>query len=191
MQRSSCHCSFSDLQRIAACLGEGILPLDNVLQLGAELQGHLHKIIKCERCVTSKRAATILSQLIPRLISFYEAAHLTVATADWARPGPTSTQLPGESGRGVPSVQSVSCEMRLGRLPIDSSEARMLVEVVLVDASLDLNGQMQEWKVAVDGSMELVQGGREPVVAVIGLCCDRLAKLIGLLQFGGLASAQL
>jgi hypothetical protein len=80
--------------------------------------------------------------------------------------------------------------MKLGRLPIGNYEAGMLVEVVLVDACLDLNEQLQEWKMAADESTYLAQVGKEPVDVIIGPCFERLAKLIGLLQFGGLYSAQ-
>jgi hypothetical protein len=201
MQRNHCNCPFNALQRTAACLNQNtILPFDQVLQIGTELNGQLQKMMKCERCVASKRMATMLSQIIPRLISYYEAAHSNTASPATT---PTLQRPEASSGPGkiAPShlsaqpqppggCQSVPCDMKLGRLPIGGSESRMLVEVVLVDACLDLNEQLQEWKMAADESIHLVQVDKEPVDAIIGHCFERLAKLIGLLQFGGLSSAQ-
>lgn len=204
MQGGHCTCPFGALQRTAACLNHSILSFDHVLQIGAELNGQLQKITKCESCVASKGTASILSQIIPRLISYYEAAHSNDATsadtpthqrgASSGLSGPArAPSHPGHLSAQPPSpgcCQSVPCDMKLGRLSIRGSEARMLVEVVLVDACLDLNEQIQEWKMAADESIDLAQVGKEPVDAIIEHCFERLAKLIGLLQFGGLYSAQ-
>lgn len=79
--------------------------------------------------------------------------------------------------------------MKLGELSIDGSEARILVEVVLVDACLDLNEMVQEWKVVMD---EVLEAAEEQYLvqydAVICRCLDRLAKLLGLLQLDGLSA---
>ena len=85
-----------------------------------------------------------------------------------------------------PAFQSVSREMKLGELFIGGSEARILVEMVLVDACLDLNEKIQEWKSVVDGLLE--GAGEQYLVqddALICRCLDKLAKLIGLLQLDG------
>jgi hypothetical protein len=76
----------------------------------------------------------------------------------------------------------VSCEMKLGELCIDGSEAQILVEVVLVDACLDLNEKLQEWKAVMDELLDLAEEYLAQYDAIISRCLDRLAKLIGLLR---------
>ncbi|RYP29369.1 hypothetical protein DL767_006755 [Monosporascus sp. MG133] len=201
MQRSNCNCPINALQRIAGRLNQDTLPIDNILQIGAELTGDLTTIIHCERCITRKRMTNMLSQITSRLVSFYEAAFLsaaaslTIATRSrstkdldvlWT---PTlshdcETSRPLPTMQGAPGCQSLSRDMKLGKLPIDGSEARLLVEVVLVDACLDLNEKIQEWKLVMD---ELLEVAEEQYDEVICHCLDRLAKLIGLLQFHGLS----
>ncbi|KAK5988149.1 hypothetical protein PT974_12289 [Cladobotryum mycophilum] len=142
----------------------------------------------------------MLSQITSRLVCFYEAAYLNAATnltsttrirttgeANFLSTPPLSQHgqmsPPSPSTQRAPECQSIICDMKLGKLSIDGSEARMLVEVVLVDACLDLNEKLQEWKHVMDESLE---GAEEQCDAVICRCLDKLAKLIGVLQFDGL-----
>lgn len=78
--------------------------------------------------------------------------------------------------------------MKLGELSIQGSEARVLAEVVLVDACLNLHETLQELKAFVD---ELSSGAAEQYLtqykAVISRCVEKLAKLIGLLQLDSMS----
>jgi tRNA A37 threonylcarbamoyltransferase TsaD len=56
-----------------------------------------------------------------------------------------------------------------------------------VDACLDLNGQLQEWKLVMN---EQYDPAEESFDDIICNCLDRLAKLIGLLQFDGISVEQ-
>lgn len=143
----------------------------------------------------------MLAQITSRLVSFYEAAFLsataslTAATESRSLGEVEHLRTPPLSRHGqpdvlqltmqnVPGCQFLSREMKLGKMPIDGSEARLLVEVVLVDACLDLDEKMQEWKLVMD---ELLEGSEDQYSEIICQCLDRLAKLIGLLQFDGLS----
>lgn len=147
----------------------------------------------------------MLSQVTSRLVCYYEAAYLNAAT------NPTNTTKirsiseasflttplsqhgrmsppPSPTMNRTPGCQSVAREMKLGELSIHGSEARILVEVVLVDACSDLNEKLQDWKAVMD---DLLDSAEEQHLvqydAIVSRCLDRLAKLIGLLQLDGLS----
>ena len=205
MQRSHCDCPINSLQRIAVCLNQDTLPFDNILQIGSELIRHLKIAINCESCITTKRTTNLLSHITSRIVGFYEAAYLNassnsisttkirvVADADFLPTHPSSQQGHQMSGlttlatQQSPGCQIVSREMKLGELFIRGSEARILVEMVLVDACSDLNEKIQEWKLVVDRLLE--EAGEQYLVqddALLCRCLDKLAKLIGLLQLDG------
>ncbi|OAQ61132.1 hypothetical protein VFPPC_02142 [Pochonia chlamydosporia 170] len=195
------------LQQLAGDLSHNTLPFDKILCIGSELGSHLETIASCNRCVATKRKIHILSQTTSRLVGFYEAAHLSApaaaATADLGDEEDGSTLIrqtgvtpasPSFSDSAQRSClskslhtsdcRSVSCAMRLGKLAIVGAEARILGEVVLIDACLELHERMQEWKMAMDESLETVE---EQYDATICHSLDRLAKLIGLLQYDGYA----
>ncbi|OAA41282.1 hypothetical protein NOR_05360 [Metarhizium rileyi] len=203
MERDQCHCPSGLLQQLAADLSHSKLAFDKTLHIGSELTSHLETIANCNRCVTAKRKINMLSQTTSRLVGFYEAAHLNTH-AFWtdermespgcrlsSKAGATPS-APGAPDRGhrngsstitqTPDYRSVSCAMRLGSLPVVGGEARILGEVVLVDACLELHERMQEWKMAMDESMQCLE---EQYDALICHSLDRLAKLIGLLQYDG------
>lgn len=197
MERNVCHCPTNALQQIAAHLTHNTLPLDKLLYIGSELTSYLDTMVNCNRCVATKRKINMLPQTMSRLVEFYEAAHLkataTTTTTDTAssRPVPhgfsdydggQSIDLPSTVTVRTPDCRPVSCGMKLGSLAIVGAEARILGQVVLMDACVELHAKMQEWKLAIDESLEKVE---EQDDAAICRCLDRLAKLIGLLQFDG------
>ncbi|KAL7942005.1 hypothetical protein V8C42DRAFT_360427 [Trichoderma barbatum] len=199
MQRSPCDCSFSGLQKIAAGLGHEALSFDSILQIGSDFIGYFQTIINCERCVTTKRMTNILSQITSRLVCFYEAAYLNAAT-NTTHPRPRSTSDAGlllspplsqhdQLSPLSPATQpTLSCqlmlgEMKLGKLTLEGHEARILAEVILVDTCLELNEKIQEWRFIMDDMLEFTE---EQCDVASSNCLDRLAKLIGLLQFDGL-----
>ncbi|KOS22913.1 hypothetical protein ESCO_003940 [Escovopsis weberi] len=178
MQRHNCHCPRSALQWISLCLNQDTLPFDSILQLGSELTGHIKTVLECPRCPATRRMTQMLSQTTSRLVCFYEAVFLNAAT------NLASARRGANEDPAAPECRSVFCEMSLGKLPLQGAEARMLIEVVLVEACLDLNERIQEWKLVVD---ELLEDERpQDQSDSISRCLDRLAKLIGLLQFDGL-----
>ncbi|TFB01501.1 hypothetical protein CCMA1212_006264 [Trichoderma ghanense] len=199
MQRSVCNCSLKDLQKISSSLGQETLSFDTILQIGSDFIGYFSTIIDCERCVTTKRMTNMLSQITSRLVCFYEAAYLNAATnATHPRARSTSNAglllSPPLSQRGqpsplspatqpAPSCRSMFGEMKLGRLTLEGHEARILAEVILVDTCLELNEKIQEWRLVMDETAEATE---EQCDAASSNCLDRLAKLIGLLQFDGL-----
>lgn len=194
---------------MAVGLNQDTLPFDKILQTGSELTGHFATTINCERCITTKRMTSILSQITSRLVCFYEAAYLNAATnlTSTTRTHSTSEEgclpTPPLSQHGqmspfqslqmprTPGCQVVSCEMKLGELCIDGSEAQILVEVVLVDACLDLNEKLQEWKAVMDELLDLAEEDLAQYDAIISRCLDRLAKLTGLLRLDGLSAERL
>ncbi|KAM0255916.1 hypothetical protein ACHAQJ_005317 [Trichoderma viride] len=199
MQRTHCDCSFSGLQKIAANLSQDTLSFDNILQTGSDFIGYFKIAINCERCVTTKRMTNILSQITSRLVCFYEAAYLNAAANmvqsrsrsisdaglllspplsqhDQLSPLSPATQM-------APTCQSMFGEMKLGKLTLEGHEARILAEVILVDTCLELNEKIQEWRFVMDEASEIAE---EQCDAASSNCLDRLAKLIGLLQFDGL-----
>ncbi|KAK1243195.1 hypothetical protein MKX07_003823 [Trichoderma sp. CBMAI-0711] len=144
MQRSVCNCSFNSLQGISSSLGQDTLSFDNILQIGSDFIGYFQTIIDCERCVTTKRMTNLLSQITSRLVCFYEAAYLNAAT-DTTHPRARSTSdaglllSPPRSQHGqlsplspatqpAPSCRLMFGEMKLGRLPLEGHEARILAE---------------------------------------------------------------
>lgn len=79
--------------------------------------------------------------------------------------------------------------MKLGGLSINDFEGRVLVKVALVDALLDLNEKIQEWKAMTDKLWEADdEQYLEHYDRVICRCLDRLANMIGLLQLDGVPS---
>lgn len=82
--------------------------------------------------------------------------------------------------------------MRIGDVSLCGSEGQLLVRVALVDACLDLNDKIQDWKATTD---ELWEDTDEQYFEhhdrVITRCINKLAKLIGLLQLGGMTLEQL
>lgn len=200
MQRPYCDCSFSNLQKIAINLGPNTLSFDSILQNGSEFIEYFTTAINCERCVTTKRMTNMLSQITSRLVCFYEAAYLNAAANvvhlrsrsiseaglllspplsqhDQPSPMPQATQM-------TPTCQSMFKEMKLGKLKLENHEARILAEVILVDTCLELNEKIQEWKFAIE---EAAETAGEQCDAAPFNCLDRLAKLIGLLQFDKLS----
>ncbi|KAF3074449.1 hypothetical protein CFAM422_003668 [Trichoderma lentiforme] len=199
MQRSHCNCSFTGLQTISASLGQEKLSFDDLLQIGSDFIGYFQTIINCERCVTTKRMTNMLSQITSRLVCYYEAAYLNAA-ANTIQPRTRSTSDAGlllspplsqhdhlsplsPAAQPSPSCQLMLGEMKLGKLTLEGNEARMLAEVILVDTCLELNGKIQEWRLVMDETSEFTE---EQCDTVSSNCLDRLAKLIGLLQFDGL-----
>ncbi|EGR53017.1 uncharacterized protein TRIREDRAFT_103121 [Trichoderma reesei QM6a] len=199
MQRSVCNCSFNSLQNISSSLGQDTLSFDNILQIGSDFIGYFQTIIDCERCVTTKRMTNILSQITSRLVCFYEAAYMNAAT-DTTHPRARSTSDAGlllspplsqhgqmsplsPATQPAPSCRLMFGEMKLGRLPLEGHEARILAEVILVDTCLELNEKIQEWRLVMDEAAEATE---EQCDATSLHCLDRLAKLIGLLQLDGL-----
>ncbi|KAL7811117.1 hypothetical protein V8C26DRAFT_409250 [Trichoderma gracile] len=140
-----------------------------------------------------------LSQITSRLVCFYEAAYLNAATnTTHARTRSTSDAglllSPPLSQHGqlsplspatqpAPICRLMFGEMKLGRLPLEGHEARILAEVILVDTCLELNEKIQEWRLVMDETAEATE---EQCDAASLNCLDRLAKLIGLLQLDGL-----
>ncbi|PTB62204.1 hypothetical protein BBK36DRAFT_1144998 [Trichoderma citrinoviride] len=200
MQRSVCNCSFNGLQKISSSLGQDTLSFDTILQIGSDFIGYFQTIIDCERCVTTKRMTNILSQITSRLVCFYEAAYLNAATTNAIHPRARSTSDAGlllspplsqhgqpsplsPAAQPAPNCQSMFGEMKLGRLTLEGHEARILAEVILVDTCLELNEKIQEWRLVMD---EMAEATGEQCDAASSNCLDRLAKLIGLLQFDGL-----
>ncbi|KAL7929947.1 hypothetical protein V8C35DRAFT_314223 [Trichoderma chlorosporum] len=199
MQRSFCNCSFSKLQTIAANLGQEKLTFDSILQIGSDFIGSFQTIINCERCVTTRRMTNILSQITSRLVCFYEAAYLSAATNTIRSKARSSSDAglflsPPLSQHGQlsplplatqpsPRCQLMLGEMKLGKLALEGNEARVLAEVILVDTCLELNEKIQEWRLVMDETSEFAG---EQFDASLANCLDRLAKLIGLLQFDGL-----
>ncbi|KAL7815005.1 hypothetical protein V8C44DRAFT_29679 [Trichoderma aethiopicum] len=200
MQRNVCNCSFNSLQNISSNLSQETLSFDTILQISSDFIGYFKTIIACERCVSTKRVTNMLSQITSRLVCFYEAAYLNAATNSiqprarsvsdaglllspplsqhgQASPLSPATLLPG------PRCQSMFGEMKLGRLTLEGREARILAEVILVDTCLELNEKIQEWRLVMDETAEATE---EQCDAASSNCLDRLAKLIGLLQFDGL-----
>jgi hypothetical protein len=202
MERGICHCSSNPLQQLAVDLGQSTLSFDRILNIGSELAGHLEMVSSCGRCIVTKRKIHMLSQATSRLVGFYEAAHLNAAGTAETCTGSTGSKLKNQAGAtpsspnsagemqktGLsvtmksPEHRSLSSPMRLGGLAIVGAEARILGQVVLIDACLELHERMQDWKLAMDESLETVE---EPDDAAIGHSLDRLAKLIGLLQYDG------
>ncbi|KAL6875911.1 hypothetical protein HDV57DRAFT_523027 [Trichoderma longibrachiatum] len=200
MQRNVCNCSLNSLQNISSNLSQETLSFDTILQISSDFIGYFKTIIACERCVSTKRVTNMLSQITSRLVCFYEAAYLNAATnaiqprarsvsdaglllspplSQHGQQSPLSpaTLLPG------PRCQSMFGEMKLGRLTLEGHEARILAEVILVDTCLELNEKIQEWRLVMDETAEATE---EQCDAASSNCLDRLAKLIGLLQFDGL-----
>ncbi|KAH7361341.1 hypothetical protein BKA66DRAFT_211103 [Pyrenochaeta sp. MPI-SDFR-AT-0127] len=208
MQSNSCKCPLNNLQRMGDHLGRDSLPVDKILQFGSEFSAHLQTIIECETCVATKRVANTLSQITFRLICFYEAAYVdavdnlssdvsSTSSSSGSKSLPTSPL--SSQGRGYsptppalqrhPGCKSVAREMKLGEMLIDGLEGRLLVRVVLMDACLDLNKKIQEWKARMEESLDLEdQQYLAQYNAVIGRCLDRLANLIGLLRLDALSS---
>lgn len=199
MQRSPCDCPFNGLQKIAASLGQDTLSFDNILQIGTDFIGYFKKIINCERCITTKRMTNILTRITSRLVCFYEAAYLNAAT------NTIHSRLRSTSDAGLllspplsqhdqlsplspatqpaPSCQSMFGEMKLGKLTLEGHEAKILAEVILVDTCLELNERIEEWRLVIHETSDATE---EQCDAAASNCLDRLAKLIGLLQFDGL-----
>ncbi|KAL6895118.1 hypothetical protein GGI43DRAFT_386242 [Trichoderma evansii] len=199
MQRPYCDCSFSGLQKIATNLSPNTLSFDSILQIGSEFIRYFTTAINCERCVTAKRMTNILSQITSRLVCFYEAAYLNAANVVHLRsrsisdagllllPSLSQHDQPSpmiEATQMAPTCQSMFNDMKLGRLKLENHEARVLGEVILVDTCLELNEKIQEWKFAIDEAAEVT--GEQCDAAPFN-CLDRLAKLIGLLQFDRLS----
>lgn len=200
MQRPYCDCSFSSLQKIAMNLSPNTLSFNSILQTGSDFIGYFTTAINCERCVTAKRMTSILFQITSRLVCFYEAAYLNAATnvvhlrsrsisgaglllspplSQHDQPSPMT-----EATQMAPTCQSMFSDMKLGKLKLENHEARVLGEVILVDTCLELNEKIQEWKFAID---EAAEATGEQCDAAPFTCLDRLAKLIGLLQFDRLS----
>lgn len=91
----------------------------------------------------------------------------------------TSSETSGDDD--LRGYESAPPHMRLGNLTLQGSEAQLLGQVALTDACLDLIERLQEWKLAMDEKWE--EGVHDEG---INGCLDRLAKLTGLLQFGGM-----
>ncbi|KAF2280360.1 uncharacterized protein EI97DRAFT_121211 [Westerdykella ornata] len=200
---NSCTCSLNNLQQMAKRLDRNSLPVDKILEIGTEFSAQLQKTIVCSKCVGSGLVASSLSHIMFRLIGFYEAAYLDAVdhlfsdmnSACSSNKSKSLSTTPSSSYGVVysptpPAIQrhsgckSVAREMKLGEMPIDGLEGRLLVRVVLVDACLSLNEKIQKWKTVMEGSLDIDD---QPYVrhcnAVIGRCLDRLANLLGLLRF--------
>ncbi|KAL5403313.1 hypothetical protein PMIN06_007945 [Paraphaeosphaeria minitans] len=204
----SCNCSLINLQQMAKHLDRNSLPVDKILQIGAEFSAQLQKTIDCDTCVATKLVPSSLSHIMFRLICFYEATYVDAVdhlssdvSSTFSSNGSKSLSTTPPSSYGGayastppviqrrPGCKSVAREMKLGEMPIDGLEGRLLVTVVLVDACLNLNEKIQRWKTVMEESLEVEDqqylGHRN---AVIDRCLDRLAKLIGLLLFDGLST---
>lgn len=208
MHSDSCNCSLMNLQQMAKRLDRNSLPVDKILQIGAELPAQLQKTIDCGTCVATKLVVSSLSHIMFRLICFYEAAYVDAVdhlSSDMSSACSSnaskslSTTPPSSYGRAYastspaiqrhPGCKSVAREMKLGEMPIDGLEGRLLVRVVLVDACLNLNEKIQRWKTVLEESLEAEdQQYLGHCNAVIDRSLDRLAKLIGLLRFDGLST---
>ncbi|KAK7229876.1 hypothetical protein V2G26_002046 [Clonostachys chloroleuca] len=102
-------------------------------------------------------------------------------TRNGTRQGSSITSSETSADDDLRGYQSTPPHMRLGNLTLKGSEAQLLGQIALTDACLDLIEKLQEWKLAMDEKWE--EGVHDE--AMNG-CLDRLAKLTGLLQFGGM-----
>lgn len=200
MQRPHCDCSFSNLQKIVINLSPNTISFDSILQTSSDFIGYFTIVINCKRCVTTKRMTSILSQITSRLVCFYEAAYLSSAAnvvhlrsrsigevGLLLSPPLSQHGQPSPMPRAIqitPTCQSMFNDMRLGKLQLENHEARILAEVILVDTCLEINEKVQEWMFALD---EAAEATGEQCDAAPFNCLDRLAKLIGLLQFDKLS----
>uniref|UniRef100_A0A0B7KQW9 Uncharacterized protein n=1 Tax=Bionectria ochroleuca TaxID=29856 RepID=A0A0B7KQW9_BIOOC len=100
---------------------------------------------------------------------------------DATRQGSSVTSSETSGDDDLRGYQSAPPHMRLGNLTLQGSEAQLLGQVALTDACLDLIEKLQEWKLTMDEKWE--EGVHDEA---INGCLDRLAKLTGLLQFGGM-----
>nr|QSQ85914.1 hypothetical protein [Preussia typharum] len=208
MQSTNCNCPLNNLQRMSATLGKECLPVDKILQIGSEFCAQLQTTTECDTCVATKRVCNTLSQITLRLICFYEAAYVDavdnlssdVSTSSSSRGSNSLPTTPLSSHGGAyspaPSTnprgsgcKSVAREMKLGEMPIEGTEGRLLVRVVLVDACLSLNEKIQDWKAVMEEALEVEDKQYlSQYNAVIGRCLDRLANLIGLLRLDSVST---
>lgn len=197
MQLNACTCSLANLQRIGDRLDRDVLPVDKILQIGSEFLEQLQKTSACDTCAANQRVRQALSQITFRIVGFYEAAYLDVIENLSSHPSSSSSSNSSDcisSSRTSPqfrrpsNCKAVPREMRLGEMPIDGLDGRSLVRVVLVDACLELNEKIQEWKQVMEDPLAI---GRQQDLtqynAIIDRCQDRMANLIGLLRLDALS----